>query len=46
MTHVFRVVNVITDFLILGLPVKFVVKLQMRTARKVQVCGVFLLGGV
>ncbi|MCJ1460657.1 hypothetical protein MMC28_011039, partial [Mycoblastus sanguinarius] len=39
-------VNVITDVLILALPIKFVVNLRMRTARKIQVCGIFLLGSV
>ena len=38
--------NVLTDVLILVLPVKFVLKLRMRMARKVQVCGIFLLGGL
>ena len=38
--------NVLTDVFILSLPVKFVWKLQMKTARKAQVIGLFLLGGV
>ncbi|KAL8945985.1 MAG: hypothetical protein Q9222_007558 [Ikaeria aurantiellina] len=40
------VINVVTDFLILALPVKFVWNLHMRRTRKIQVCGIFLLGGL
>ncbi|KAL8713746.1 MAG: hypothetical protein Q9220_002272 [cf. Caloplaca sp. 1 TL-2023] len=40
------IINVVTDFLILALPVKFVWNLHMRQARKIQVCGIFLLGGL
>lgn len=38
--------NVLTDIFILSLPVKCVWGLQMKTTRKVQVIGLFLLGGV
>ncbi|KAI9045241.1 uncharacterized protein KD926_009655 [Aspergillus affinis] len=40
------VVNIVTDVLILALPVKPVMNLNMKSARKVQVLGIFLLGGV
>lgn len=40
------VMNVLTDIFILSLPVKIVWRLQMKTTRKVQVIGLFLLGGV
>jgi len=38
--------NVFTDLMILSLPVRFVVRLQMKTARKLQVLGAFALGGL
>ena len=38
--------NVVTDILILCLPVKPVLRLQMKTARKLQVLGAFGLGGM
>ncbi|KAI9876590.1 MAG: hypothetical protein M1830_006168 [Pleopsidium flavum] len=37
--------NVVTDFLILCLPIPLVWKLNMATSRKVQVTGIFMLGG-
>jgi hypothetical protein len=40
------IVNVVTDLAILALPIKSVWDLHMTTARKVQVSGVFALGGV
>jgi hypothetical protein len=40
------VMNVITDLMILCLPIRFVVRLQMKTARKLQVLGAFGLGGM
>lgn len=40
------VMNVITDVMILCLPIKYVVRLQMETARKLQVLGAFGLGGM
>ena len=40
------VMNVVTDIMILCLPVRFVLRLQMRTARKVQVLTAFGLGGM
>ena len=41
-----RVMNVVTDVMILCLPVRFVVRLQIKTARKLQVLGAFGLGGL
>ena len=41
-----RVMNVVTDIMILCLPIRFVVRLQMKTARKLQVLGAFGLGGM
>ena len=38
--------NVFTDLLILCLPIKFVARLQMERARKLQVFGAFGLGGM
>ncbi|PLB44809.1 hypothetical protein P170DRAFT_512954 [Aspergillus steynii IBT 23096] len=43
---IFAVVNVVTDFAILALPVKPVLKLHMRRNRKIQVLTIFLLGGI
>ena len=40
------VMNVVTDIMILCLPVKFVLRLQMKTTRKLQVLGAFDLGGM
>ena len=39
-------INVITDFSILCLPMPLVWRLNMTTARKLQVTGMFLLGGL
>ena len=41
-----RVMNIITDILILTLPVKHVLRLHMKRARKPQVLGAFALGGM
>lgn len=41
-----RVVNLVTDCLILTLPVKYAWGLHVRTTQKLQVTGVFLLGGM
>ena len=38
--------NVITDIMILTLPIKYVLMLQMKPARKAQVLGAFALGGM
>ena len=38
--------NVITDTMILCLPIKFVLRLQMNTGRKLQVLAAFGLGGM
>lgn len=38
--------SVITDFLILGVPIPMVWRLQMPIAQKLAVCGTFLLGGL
>jgi hypothetical protein len=38
--------NVVTDVLILLVPIPTVWQLQMRTAQKIGVCGVLLLGGL
>ncbi|KAI9035507.1 uncharacterized protein KD926_003435 [Aspergillus affinis] len=43
---IFAVVNVVTDFAILALPVKPVLELHMRRNRKIQVLTIFLLGGM
>ncbi|KAL4935899.1 hypothetical protein BDV06DRAFT_233877 [Aspergillus oleicola] len=40
------ITNVVTDFAILALPIQPVLGLQMETRRKIQVLGIFLLGGV
>ena len=39
-------VNVLTDVLILLVPMPIVWKLQMRTTQKLGVCAVLLLGGL
>ncbi|KAL8836137.1 MAG: hypothetical protein Q9170_003030, partial [Blastenia crenularia] len=39
------VMNVVTDVMILVLPIKLVLGLQLETTRKLQVLGAFLLGG-
>ena len=41
-----RVVNVVTDLLILGLPVQPISRLHMAKTSKIQVIGMFLLGGL
>ena len=41
-----RVMNVVTDIMILCLPIRFVLRLQMKTIRKVQVLSAFGLGGM
>lgn len=38
--------NVVTDVLILLIPIPIVWKLHMRTTQKIGVCGVLLLGGL
>ncbi|OJJ07027.1 hypothetical protein ASPVEDRAFT_88293 [Aspergillus versicolor CBS 583.65] len=40
------IVNVVTDFAILALPIQPVLGLKMRTGRKIQVLSIFLLGGI
>ena len=40
------VMNVVTDIMILCLPIRFVLRLQMKTTRKVQVLSAFGLGGM
>ncbi|BCS28726.1 uncharacterized protein APUU_70296S [Aspergillus puulaauensis] len=40
------IVNVVTDFAILALPIQPVLGLKMRTRRKIQVLSIFLLGGI
>ena len=40
------VMNVVTDVMILCLPIRFVVRLQMKTTRKIQVLSAFGLGGM
>ena len=40
------VVNVVTDIMILCLPIRFVMRLQMKMTRKLQVLGAFGLGGM
>ncbi|KAL5343836.1 hypothetical protein BJX70DRAFT_393258 [Aspergillus crustosus] len=40
------IVNVVTDFAILALPIQPVLRLQMKTRRKIQVLSIFLLGGI
>lgn len=38
--------NVITDFLTLALPMPLIWKLRMSSGRKLQMTGIFLLGGL
>lgn len=38
--------NMVTDVLILIAPLPIVWKLQMRTGQKIEVCSLFLLGGL
>lgn len=40
------VVNVVTDFAILALPIQPVLSLQLARSQKIQVLGIFMLGGV
>ena len=40
------VLNALTDFLILGLPVPFLWRLHSSLARKIQLAGMFSLGGL
>ena len=42
----FSVMNVVTDIMILSLPIKYVVRLQMKRAKKIQVLTAFALGGM
>lgn len=46
MFQAFTISDVITDVLILAIPIYWTSKLQMSRGRKVAVCAVFLLGGV
>jgi hypothetical protein len=40
------IINVVTDFIIVVMPMPIIWKLDMPRARKIGVCGIFLLGGV
>lgn len=40
------IINVVTDFMILSLPIRSVIRLQMKWARKIQVFMAFGLGGI
>lgn len=40
------VMNVVTDIMILCLPIRYVVRLQMKRTRKLQVLAAFGLGGM
>lgn len=40
------VINLITDVGILVLPIRYIVKLQMSLTRRIQICGIFLLGAL
>ncbi|OTB01691.1 hypothetical protein M426DRAFT_14305 [Hypoxylon sp. CI-4A] len=46
MFQAFSISDVITDVLILAIPVYWTSRLQMRWSKKLAVCGVFLLGAV
>lgn len=43
---VFAVCNVVTDFIILALPMPMLWQMQKPTKKKVQIMGMFLLGGL
>jgi hypothetical protein len=45
-TFVPAVINVIYDFIIVVMPIPIVWKLDLPRARKLGICGIFLLGGV
>ncbi|KAF4537468.1 Plasma membrane protein pth11-like protein [Lasiodiplodia theobromae] len=45
-TVVYAILDAVLDFIILVLPFPWIWKLQMPAIRKLQVCGVFMLGGV
>ncbi len=40
------IVNVVTDFIIVAMPVPLILRLNLPTARKLSVCGILILGGV
>ena len=39
-------INIFSDFLVLAVPIPTIWKLQMRTAQKILVTSVFMLGGL
>jgi hypothetical protein len=43
---VVSIVNVVTDVGILALPIRYILPLRLTVMRRIQVCGIFLLGGV
>lgn len=45
-THSLTSLNIITDVVVLVLPIPCMLKLQMRPARKFALLGIFLLGGL
>ena len=42
----YSIMNIVTDIMILSLPIKPVLGLHMKSARKLQVLGIFALGGM
>lgn len=44
--HSFTSLNIVTDIIVLVLPIPYILKLQMRTARKVAIIGILLLGSL
>lgn len=42
----YAVGNILTDAMVIVLPIPQVLRLQLRLREKVMLCGVFLLGGV
>ncbi|KAI1377943.1 hypothetical protein F4677DRAFT_30799 [Hypoxylon crocopeplum] len=40
------IVNVVTDVGILALPIRHIILLRLSVTQRIQVCGIFLLGGV
>lgn len=40
------IVNVVTDFIIVFMPVPLILRLNLPTGRKLGVCGIMILGGV
>ncbi|KAJ8108699.1 hypothetical protein ONZ43_g6347 [Nemania bipapillata] len=40
------IVNVVTDAGILALPIRYILKLRLSLTRRIQVCGIFLLGAL